>query len=107
MGKHCSKRGTFAGVLTLKWRTQEIPGMHGPSALRSRRLMCCHGHIVSGMAKEGGGSGCAGEPSQPWTASRFPLLEEARVLLTLVSSSQTIRHARYFPKTAPEVRGKG
>lgn len=55
MGKHCSKRGTFAGVLTLKWRTQEIPGMHGPSALRSRRLMCCHGHIVSGMAKEGGG----------------------------------------------------
>lgn len=55
MGKHCSKRGSFAGVLTLKWRTQEIPGMDLlPSGVGG--LCAVDGHIVSGMAKEGGGA---------------------------------------------------
>lgn len=53
------------------------------------------------------GGGCAGELAKSWTASKFPLPEEARVLLTFASLSQTIMHAWYFSKTTLDVRRKG
>lgn len=85
----------------------EIPGVYGPSALGDRADVLPMATLWVGWSRQGWVVGAAGEPPKPWGGSRFPLLEETRVVLHPCIFTSDRQTCLVFSQNCSGCQGKG